>query len=180
MKLFLIRHGETTANVAQIYSGQQDAPLTELGRQQARDLRPVLAPFRFNRIFTSDLSRAVDTQRLAIPGVEGIRDPLLREYDVGTLANQPFQNVPDYSVYGGESKEMVCNRVRQFLAELEANPCDYVAAFAHGGYLKCALQVVMGVDYPRHTVTCGNCNVTVYEFDGKRWKLIAWNYGGKI
>ena len=180
MKLFLIRHGETTANVAKIYSGQQNAPLTELGRQQAEALRPILAPFHFDRVYSSDLDRAIDTQRLAIPGVEGIRDPILREYDVGTLADLPFQNVRDYSLYGGESPEMVCDRFRQFLTKLEANPCDYVAAFAHGGVLKCALQVVMGVDYQRSTVACGNCCVTVFEFKNGKWSMLAWNYGGNI
>lgn len=180
MKLFLIRHGEVTANVEKIYSGQQNSQLTEHGKEQAQALRSVLAPFHFDRVYSSDLDRAIDTQRLAIPGVEGIRDPILREYDVGTLANQPFQNVKDYSLYGGESPEMVCDRFRQFLKKLEADPCDYVAAFAHGGYLKCALQVVMGVDYPRSTVTCGNCCVSVFEYKNGKWSMLAWNYGGNI
>lgn len=180
MKLFLIRHGETTANVAKIYSGQENAPLTEQGRKQAEELRHTLAKFRFDRVYSSDLDRAVDTQHLAIPDVDGIQLKVLREYSVGTLANQPFQNVADYSPYGGESREMVCQRCRDFLSLLESDPCDYVAAFAHGGYLKCMLQVVMGTDYQRSLVGCSNCCIAVFEYTGSTWKLLSWNYGGRL
>ena len=180
MKLFLIRHGETTANVAKIYSGQENAPLTERGRQQAEDLRPILAQFQFDRVYSSDLDRAVDTQHLALPGVDGVQLRVLREYSVGTLANQPFQNVGDYSPYGGESREMVCQRCREFLSLLESDPCDYVAAFAHGGYLKCMLQVVMYADYSRSHVECSNCCIAVFEYVGNTWKLLSWNYGGRL
>ena len=57
MKLFLIRHGQTTANVSRkAYCGQTDVPLTELGRQQAEAIRPILSRHQFDRVFSSDLS----------------------------------------------------------------------------------------------------------------------------
>ena len=31
MRLFLVRHGITTYNISELYTGQTDAPLTELG-----------------------------------------------------------------------------------------------------------------------------------------------------
>ena len=180
MKLFLIRHGETTANVDHIYSGQQNALLTDLGRKQAHELRPILSQYRFDKIYTSDLYRALDTQQLSLPGVEPIRLPVLREFDVGTLAGQPHQNVKDYALYGGESKEAVCDRCRQFLTMLETRSYEYVAAFTHGGFLKCMLQVGLGADYKRSLVSCGNCCIVVLEYTDGIWKLLSWNYGGKL
>ena len=90
MKLFMVRHGQTTGNVAGLIYGQVDYPLTQKGREQATAIRPILERFKFNRVYSSDLSRAVETQQIALPGVEGIKTPLLREFDVGRLTNVTY------------------------------------------------------------------------------------------
>ncbi|KAL2179714.1 histidine phosphatase superfamily [Thermothelomyces heterothallicus CBS 202.75] len=66
MRLFLVRHGETVDNVAGIYAGTHDSPLTAHGVLQARRLGAHLAsrsatigPVR--HVFASDLKRAVET-----------------------------------------------------------------------------------------------------------------------
>ncbi|KAL2168397.1 hypothetical protein VTG60DRAFT_7310 [Thermothelomyces hinnuleus] len=66
MRLFLVRHGETVDNVAGIYAGTRDSPLTAHGVLQARRLGAHLAsrsatigPVR--HVFASDLKRAVET-----------------------------------------------------------------------------------------------------------------------
>ncbi len=193
MKLFLIRHGQTTANLQQTYAGQTDVPLTQTGRQQAESIRPILAKFHFDRVYSSDLSRAIDTQRLAIPGVEGIRTPLLREIDVGSIAGIPFQQLKEqlngqriadlpgrFAYFGGESNEMFLDRARRFLKILEEDPCENVAAFAHGGMLGAALQVVLDADFDRSHVSSPNCTIHVYEYANGLWRLLAWNYMGEI
>ncbi len=186
MKLFLIRHGETTANLNHIYAGQSDVKLTDLGRKQAESIQPILAPFHFDKVYSSDLSRAIDTQMLALPGIVGEQTPLIREFDVGSLVGLPFSeaaNLPitqeggrDYSTVGGENGEMVCARVRKFLDMLEADPHDYVAAFAHNGVILSMMQLVLGTNYNRSAMQSKNCAIHVFEFDGTTWRLLAWNY----
>ena len=88
MKLFLVRHGQTVTNLEQRWTGQMDVALTELGRQEAESIRPILEKFTFDKVFSSDLSRAVITQQLALPGYTAAQTPLLREFDVGTLAGK--------------------------------------------------------------------------------------------
>lgn len=188
MVLFLIRHGQTTANEAGVYSGQTDVMLTEQGRAQAETLRPLLAGYEFDRVYSSDLTRAVDTQRLVIPGREGIRTPLLREIDVGAAAGCSFGEIwekygnpkGDFTPFGGENFAQTTERLRNFLSQLEAEPCERVAAFAHGGLMKSMLHIVMGTQANVDPVINGNCNVAVFRFDGKRWLLLAWNLMGKI
>lgn len=194
MRLFLVRHGQTTANLAMIYAGQTDVKLTELGRQQARDIAPVLAPFHFDKVYSSDLSRAFETQQLALPGEVAEQTPLLREYDVGTLVGKTFAEVRqmndhrlprngrtrDYSVYGGENNPMVTERIRKFLAMLEADPCENVIAFAHNGILGAMLALVLDADYDRSAAASGNCAIHVFEYNGTDWRLLAWNYMGKL
>lgn len=67
MKILLVRHGETDWNVAKKIQGSTDTPLNETGIQQAKKLAETLAmrstPIRY--IYTSKLSRAADTARIA-------------------------------------------------------------------------------------------------------------------
>ena len=51
MKLWLVRHGETQANVDGLYSGHTPTPLTERGIQQARSLGDYLQAAPFDRVF---------------------------------------------------------------------------------------------------------------------------------
>lgn len=189
MKLFLIRHGQTEANLHRIYSGQNDVMLTEEGREQAAAIRPVLAEMTFDRVYSSDLTRAIDTQRLALPGIEGERTPLLREIDVGKAAGCPWGQVPGapegwssakdvdpYARVGGESRAQIDERIRNFLKQLEDDPCDRVAAFAHGGVIGSMMRIVLGNDIIKGSFTPENCSIHVFEYDGNRWKLLAWNY----
>jgi len=187
MRLYLVRHGESVANEMKVYAGQTDVALTENGRRQARQIQPVLGQINFDKVYSSDLSRAAETQRLAIPGVEGERTPLLREYTVGTLEGMGFSEVRerygtavsrtrDYTPYGGENPEMVCDRLREFLSGLETQNWENVAAFAHNGIMIAMMEIVLGSGFDRSAVKSGNCAIHVFEYDGTKWRLLAWNY----
>ena len=197
MRLFMIRHGETRANEERFFYGpNDDFPLTAKGREQAESLRPILGQFTFDRVYSSDYLRAIQTQQLALPGVEGIRLPILREMRSGDLGGKPYSAAYDkerfgdwspsadergYSVVGGESMEDVANRIRVFLKQLEKDPCDNVIAFVHNGILGSMLRLVLGADkFIRKAASSRNCAVHVFEFDGKTWKLLAWNYGAPL
>lgn len=194
MRLYMVRHGQTYANKEKYFYGKEEVDLTDLGREQARSIRPILANIPFDRVYSSDYLRAIETQRLALPGVEGIRTPWLREIEAGDLGGRPYSDVYDhpeiygdwtpssdergYSVVGGESMEDVAKRIRVFLKELEENPCDNVAAFVHNGILGSMLRMVLGADtFIRKAASSANCAVHVFEYDGEMWKLVAWNYG---
>ena len=197
MRLFMVRHGQTRANLERFFYGpNDDFPLTPLGQEQAKSIRPILENISFDRVYSSDYLRAIQTQQLALPGVEGVRLPILREIDPGELGGKPYTEAYNkerfgdwspsidergYSVVGGESMEDVANRLRVFLKQLEEDPCDNVAAFVHNGVLGSMLRLVLQADhFCRKAVSSDNCAVHVFEFDGKMWKLLAWNYGMKL
>ncbi|KAK3315463.1 histidine phosphatase superfamily [Apodospora peruviana] len=111
MRLLLVRHGETVDNVAGLYSGVRDSPLTAHGVLQARRLAAHLVSSSFGspieRVFSSDLQRAantaqaiVDTAAAASSTKFGIPDraapiPLvkvteLRERDFGSAEGKRF------------------------------------------------------------------------------------------
>lgn len=183
MKLYLIRHGESESNAADLWTGWLDAPLTEKGFEDAKQARPFLEGIPFDKIYASDLLRACQTAQTAIPGCTPEKTPLLREINLGSLAGTPRSNTPEnikalisqgYTALGGESREEFKNRLRQFLSTLEQQDFQTVAAFAHAGCLMTILDDLIGFKIPRKTIRCNNCCIAVLEYNGETWALYSW------
>lgn len=188
MLLFMIRHGQTEGNVQKLFYSQLDMPLTEQGRQQALDIRPVLDQYKFDRVYASDLSRAIETAKLVLPGCEPIPVPALRECQMGWIDGHTHAEILEkygylndhYEPFGGESPEDMCKRLRSFLGTLEADPCDTVAAFAHSGTIKAMTRIALGLDCQTSNLLSVNCNIAVFRYASGRWTLAAWNLAGNI
>lgn len=187
MKLFLVRHGESNGNLGNCYHGQTNVKLTERGREQARQIRPILAQIPFDKVYSSDLSRAADTCTEALPDMPFERLSLLREIDVGSIAGKEYGSVdipvpddesmrPDFTPFGGENLHIVRRRARKFLDMLEQEDYAYVAAFSHHGFVNCVLREVLQVHYPDAAVITHNCAVHVLEYNGAMWRIAALNY----
>ncbi|KAL8825510.1 MAG: hypothetical protein Q9170_007763 [Blastenia crenularia] len=145
MRVYLIRHGETVDNVAQLYAGSRDSPLTVQGVLQAERLGQHLAlsGVRYTHVFASDLQRAVKTARALLaaqpkldnaPEVTLSQLPILREQDFGFYEGKPFyarqrdskksgkdshraQHQDDPSFQDVESKESLTKRTNNFVTE---------------------------------------------------------------
>ena len=188
MILFLIRHGQTTANLEGIYSGHSDVKLTELGISQAEGIRPILEKYIFDRIYSSDLSRAVETAKLAIPGCEPIQTPLLREISIGDLTGESIASVRErfgnlkgnFAPWNGEDQEMIYLRAEKFIRQMEKETVETIAAFSHNGFMKAVLRVILGKSFDTVPITNGNCNIAVLQYDGSRWYLKVWNLAGNF
>lgn len=96
MRIFLIRHGETSSNVAGVLSGQQEVALTALGKQQAITLRTRLAELEPELLLSSDLSRARETLSLAMESDDIQVCPELRERSFGIFEGQPLVDYLDH------------------------------------------------------------------------------------
>jgi len=64
MILYVTRHGETDANALRQIQGRRDIPLNATGIAQAEELKTRLKTVRFDRIYTSPLSRARKTAEI--------------------------------------------------------------------------------------------------------------------
>jgi broad specificity phosphatase PhoE len=145
-RIVLVRHGQSLWNIDRRLTGHTDVPLSDEGRAQARALRPRLASIRFDGIWSSDLSRAVETAQLALG--EPRVDPRLREIDFGALEGlrwdalhaeqmQRIAQLTDFAAPQGESFHQLSTRVHAFLDSL---PGGTWAVVAHVGVIRCMLH----------------------------------------
>ena len=65
-RLVLLRHGESQWNLENRFTGWVDVPLSPKGEQEARAAGEKLKAFRFDRAYTSVLTRAIDTLRIVL------------------------------------------------------------------------------------------------------------------
>lgn len=192
MRLFVVRHGQSVANVQRIHSGWGAFSLTETGREQARQTGKALEGLHFDRIFVSDLPRTQETARLLLPQ-EVHRFELradVREYDmkqfVGVSVDEmycrfgePYLRMraqQDYTDIGCETPEHFVQRVAGFLAEIQ--PLAGTALLVtHEGVGKCIGQVALGTPFRSARLRTANCGVSVLESqpDGG-WKMLLWNW----
>ena len=137
-KLFLVRHGETVDNAAQILQGQEQCELNEHGREQAREVRDKLKDEKIDVFVSSDLKRAVDTCRIigeAHGNPQIVTTPLLRERDWGSFTGK---YIPDLDWRNNwpddvESLEHLKSRAQNFLTWLKVTyPDKTVLAVGHG------------------------------------------------
>jgi len=123
----LLRHGQTPMSVEKRYAGRSDAPLTDVGLQQAAAAAKRLASAGLGVIVTSPLLRAVQTaQEVAtVTGAAVVTDDGFRETDFGAWEGLTFTEVrerwpaelatwladPEAAPPGGESLTAVSARV---------------------------------------------------------------------
>ena len=123
----LLRHGQTPMSVQKRYAGRTDAPLTEVGVQQAAAAAKRLASAGLGVIVTSPLRRTVQTAQAvaAVTGAAVVTDDGFRETDFGAWEGLTFAEVrerwpaeisawladPDVAPPGGESFTDVSARV---------------------------------------------------------------------
>jgi len=194
-ELYLVRHGETLWNLEKRFQGQNDSPLTENGREQARILGKSLQGISFDALITSDLGRAAETAGLInsllnVPVF--LTEPLLRERNFGIFhglkreeaekkypreAAMIWSGNADAVVPGGESRNQLRQRVLRFLDDLPVKyPGKRVLAITHGGVVNTAIRLVLGIpfDAPRR-FKLPNTGLSIFVYEKNEWFLRAMN-----
>ena len=91
-KLYLIRHGQSTYNLENRFTGWKDVDLTNLGISQAKEAATLLKNETFDLAFTSNLLRAQKTLDIILNELDMdldiIKNEALNERDYGDLVSQ--------------------------------------------------------------------------------------------
>ena len=184
MRVWVIRHGESETNKNGLWTGWLDAPLTEKGKEDAVLVNRIVSRVNFDKIYSSDLSRAKNTADIAFPTCKYETTAMLREINVGSIAGKALDVVMDsnnrpmnedgYGRFGGESKEEFHDRIVSFMKILDSEDCENIAVFSHAGVLRKFLEITLGLQLPRETVLCRNCAVAIFDVNHSVWKLHSW------
>jgi len=143
-RVFLVRHGETEWSLNGRHTGTTDIPLTENGRNVAREWKPVLSQLTFALVLTSPLQRARETCELAGLAARAQIDYDLREWNYGEYEGMPPQQIlaqrPSWMIFadgcpGGESPDQIQARIDRVIEKTRAVNGD-VALFGHGHFLR--------------------------------------------
>jgi 2,3-bisphosphoglycerate-dependent phosphoglycerate mutase len=164
--MWLVRHGESTWNIAGLAQGHNDrAELTERGLTQASDAAWHLRDQPIRAIYASDLRRALQTAAAfaVVLGLPVFADERLRERSLGVLEGLPRAGHdpsatgldadrlvdPDARPAGGESVRDLYRRAAGFLDELavtvEDDAAGDVVVVAHGGTVRVLTAYLNGI-----------------------------------
>lgn len=160
--ILLMRHGEIPQREPRRFVGQTDLPLTPRGREQAQSWAETLAGLPLAGAWCSDLSRCVDTARLALSqsGLRAQTLQALREVDLGQWEGLTEDEVrrrypgeherrgadlAGVAPEGGENFSQVQERAWQALQDIAVRTEGLVLAVAHAGVNRALICRILGV-----------------------------------
>ena len=172
MRIYLIRHGETHANVLyntpeSLMIGALESPLTQLndiGRQQAQETRRYFENVTVDQVISSDLGRTKETSSIVFPDHDVEFTPLLRERSLGSdegkrtellfihpemQKHHVFTDIDSLEVClskrvpDGENYLMVMDRCRKVLSQFDFSEDKTVALVAHFHTIRCMRYVLL-------------------------------------
>jgi broad specificity phosphatase PhoE len=181
-KLIMVRHGESEANRSRIFAASGEVPLTEVGREQARELvERIRARFQPERVVSSRFKRAFQTAEIIAAGLQLPLEMVdgIEERNLGYLKGQPWAEMPAASAeaasflkseeqwlwrpQGGESYEDVAGRALAVLLELGARYAQQDIVVVSHGAVMLSLWAYLAGGY-QHARVPRNCGIMSIEY----------------
>jgi len=187
LEFFIFRHGQTDWNAERRVQGHTDIALNEVGRREAELLGERLKDLKIQKVFSSDLSRALETAKISNPNTEIESSPRLREAHFGEAEGKIFTDVLkefgeeyfrtepefwDHRIAGGETKREVIDRIWAYLNEI-ANEQKYssVGISTHGGVIRNIIHSLLPPETPK--IEIPNCCVYQVTYKNSKFELIG-------
>ena len=181
--IYLVRHGQSLANLHHICAGHTDFELSELGLAQAEAAGAAFAKLPITAIYASDLIRAVQTatptaKRLGLPITTM---PELREHFAGdwdgvhvdeVTARYPKEEQawladPEHNdIPGSEPVPAVRVRMMNAIRKIaEAHDGKHVLITSHCNAIRIFLSGVRGTDFSHSDPLLSNVSLTTVLYD---------------
>ena len=187
-KLYLIRHGQSTYNLENRFTGWKDVDLTPLGISQAKEASKLLDGHHFDLAFTSNLMRAQKTLDIILNelnlNLDVIKSEALNERDYGDLVSQNKEEAAkkfgedqvqiwrrsfDTPPPGGESLKMTLDRtLPYFNSVIKPHLIDgkNIILSAHGNSIRSIIMELFNYSSEKILETeVGWCEPIVYTFN---------------
>ena len=198
MYLYLIRHGQTDANVNKIYQGNANVPLNDKGKEQAKVIAWRFKSYPIESMYSSNLERALETarainqyhdlnlnierdlQEISLGEWQGkTREEVKSEYADFIDERRRNDDIYTTAVPGGESYQLLEKRAMAILERI-VNETDeeHVAIVTHGGIIKSIIGHILELPHQkRNAFDIYNTSITVlkYSVEKNRFKIKALN-----
>ncbi|OFZ50391.1 MAG: hypothetical protein A2381_13420 [Bdellovibrionales bacterium RIFOXYB1_FULL_37_110] len=163
MDIYIIRHGQSMADIENKCEGNYDSPLTALGKEQASKLSLYYKQNKilFDKIYTSSLTRAKETAQIISKNqnCDIISTELIKEMDNGIWAgmpkeernakyppkgNPPYFKAFDEPIPWGESYKDLAQRAYEVKKQIiDQNNNSSIAIVSHGGFINALLGTIL-------------------------------------
>lgn len=177
MKIYVLRHGQTSWNVDKIIQGKQDTELNEVGIRQAYEAKEKFNKLNIDLIMCSPLKRTKKTAEIINQdkNLDIIYKKELIERDLGEFEGKDCETEEGdiYNYYKNESKMKIepvvelCNRINKLLEEIKNNyKSNTILLVTHSGTARAIEAYFYGIDkdgeLPPENLR--NCEIREYEF----------------
>jgi len=168
LKLYLLRHGETSYSRTGGHCGELDPDLTSEGERMAQDFASAYQHLNWEAVYCSPMKRTVATAKPLCDalGIEmqlrdGLKEIRYGEWEGKSLEMVKLQHLDDYINWltepawnaptGGETAVEIASRASLVMAEIQANhPTGNVLVVSHKATLRIILCNLLGIDLGRY------------------------------
>ncbi len=192
--IYFLRHGETRGNVEKTFRGRIEMPLTENGRKQTEFAAKYLKGKGIDYIYTSPLSRTVDTAE-AVAKVTGLK-PIVNKNLIGmnygawqgkTHKEIETRHHADFKKYhedphlikipGAETFQGVMDRTLATLDDIrERHPDDTVLIVSHRVVGKVLVLGILGLGVSHFwQIKLDTCSLNQFFYLKKHWIIQRLN-----
>ena len=159
MKIYLIRHGQTTGDVEDRYGGDYDDHLTDEGKRQSRELAGKLKHSGIEVIFCSPKIRARETAEIIATEIgcrvevaDNVRERNMYGILTGMIKSKAKERYPEHvgalsnqrhTIPESEDYEHFTDRITKALAQITAQHYQTIAILSHGGPVSFIFREIM-------------------------------------
>jgi probable phosphoglycerate mutase len=167
LKVYFLRHGETTSSQTGTYCGALDINLTPEGHQMAKDFARAYQSFPWTAVYTSPLWRAIDTAKPLCEAIkmdmqlrDGLKEITYGKWEGKTPEEVNHEFHDEYvrwladpgwnSPTGGEKGVDIARRSSLVLEEIEqTHSTGNVLVVSHKATIRIMLCSLLGIDVGR-------------------------------
>lgn len=155
MKVYLVRHGKTQANIDKLYCGSTDSPLSDIGRRELLAIKESSDSFVYDVCLCSPLIRCIETYDILFGDtdkrilVDGLKEIDFGEFENKShdmlLDNPHYQNWLDHWPHshipkGEQFTEFETRVMKTFSEILETYKGKTLLLVCHGGVIMMILS----------------------------------------
>ncbi|MAG45393.1 MAG: hypothetical protein CMH63_01310 [Nanoarchaeota archaeon] len=188
MKIFLIRHGQTTGDIEDRYGGDYEDHLTEKGEQQSRKLASKLKDKNIEIIYHSPRIRATETAKivskslnLKLIKIQDLRERNAYGILTGLIKSKAKEKYPkevdklqkdklNHNVQGSENYSSFKKRIIRVFNDLTDKSNEAVAIISHGGPISTITRELLKLGELKYL---GDCAILEIEKTNKKFKLLG-------